>query len=69
VAVRFFNKLLRDEKGYWSQPEQFKSRIQWSFNHALTEEEFAPDFDLRSLLLRDGEMFWPMVSRGFSAWS
>lgn len=61
MAVRFFNKLLRDEKGYWSDPDQFKSRIQWSFHHTLTEDEFASEFDLRSLLLRDGELFWPMV--------
>lgn len=63
VAVDFFNKLLRDEKNYWSDPHLFKTHIQWSFHHALTAEELDPSFDLRSLFLRDGDMFWSMVSK------
>lgn len=61
VAVRYFNKLLRDEKNYWSDPNLFKTRIQWSFHHALTPEELDPGFDLRSQFLREGEGFWSMV--------
>eukprot|EP01127_Copromyxa_protea_P002621 TRINITY_DN1255_c0_g3_i1.p1 TRINITY_DN1255_c0_g3~~TRINITY_DN1255_c0_g3_i1.p1 ORF type:complete len:1791 (-),score=341.55 TRINITY_DN1255_c0_g3_i1:71-5443(-) len=63
VAVRYFNKVLRDEKGYWSDPHLFKSHIQWSFHHALTPEELEPGFNLRSLFLADGERFWPMFFR------
>ena len=47
VCADYFNKLLHD-KEYWTNPNEIKQIINFSFPSALTEEELSAEHDLRT---------------------
>lgn len=64
VAVNYLNVLLRNEDNYWTYPDKLKSRIQHSFNLALTEEEMQPTYDLRNnffIAYSTDKQLWSLV--------